>query len=106
MCAVAKNLALKIIVILAYVTAFIIVHWLFYLPMFPQFTWVGIDTPWDVSKNSLAMGTTIVGVIAVVTITLMAVWEPERMRDKLVMHEVRSLISKKRKQSSRVTGKG
>lgn len=45
----AKTAKRMIAVISGLAVAFAIVHWVFYNPMFPEFSWAGIDTSWSLS---------------------------------------------------------
>ena len=97
--ALARTLITKLILIISYIIAFVIVHWVFYLPMFPDFTWSGINTSWAATTNQPIMSQlapTIMAGVALVMIVVMLVLSSKSIRRKLVVHEVIEQRSKHR----------
>ena len=52
----AKSMGMKIAVIISIFILFAVVHWIFYLPMFPDFNWIGIDHELNIPICSLCLG--------------------------------------------------
>lgn len=94
----AVTVAVTAAVTIFCITFFAIVHWVFWLPKYPDFTWKGVQGPVEPGNLFLSY-TTVLGPIAIGVVTAMQL--SERVRMGIVTHEMKERKAKERKRKKK-----
>ena len=90
----AKSFGVKIAVIVSFFVFFAVVHWVFYLPKFPVFSWIGINHALDIL---IFQWVTAMVVIAIPIIIGMGLLQSDKLRVKLITYDLEKHMSRKKK---------
>lgn len=93
LCIKVKTIFQKIALIAVYVILFVAVHQWVYLPLFPNFSWMGIGTAdWSASDVSPVLFSILIGVVMLAVMVLLGF---ESINKKIVAHEIEEKKVKK-----------
>ena len=90
----AKSLGLKIAVIASIFILFALAHWVLYLPMFPDFSWIGINHALNIL---IFQWVTAMAVIAIPIIIGIGLLQSDKLRVKLITYDLEKHIARKKK---------
>ena len=90
----AKSLGLKFAVIASFFILFVVVHWIFYLPMFPDFSWIGINHALNIL---IFQWVAAMAVIAIPIIIGMGLLQSDKLRMKLISYDLEKHMARKKK---------
>lgn len=90
----AESFGVKIAVIASFFILFAVVHWVFYLPMFPDFSWIGINHALDIL---IFQWVTAMAVIAIPIIIGMGLLQSDKLRVKLITYDLEKHMARKKK---------
>ena len=90
----AKSFGVKIAVIASFFILFTVVHWFFYLPMFPDFNWIGINHALDIP---IFQWVTAMVVIAIPIIIGMGLLQSNKLRVRLITYDLEKHMARNKK---------
>jgi len=87
MCTKMKTSVQKIGLLVIYALLFVVIHQWVYLPLFPNFSWIGVGTTdWSASDVTPVLVSILVGIIMLAVMMILGF---ESVRKKIVAHEIK-----------------